>query len=425
MEKGRGLRRALGRCTAKVIVAICLLASLVPVFQDAGATTRPEYFGLIMHRLDSGTPWPPFKFGSWRIWDAYVGWPDVEPKQGQWNFKRLDLYVNAAQAKGVEVVYPLGLSAPWASARPDEPSGYKPGYAAEPRDLETWRTYVRTIAERYKGRIKYYDVWNEPSDKTYFSGTPEMYVQILRIAYETIKQVDPTAQVIAPGVTGVGRHLEYLDRILALGAKNYLDILGYHFYVPLSTPETMVPLIKQVRQIMAKNGIANKPLWNTETGWWIGNTDGTPDHSMVIKMKWVRVDPQVDAGAYVIRSFVLALSENVERFHWYSWDNLYGLGMRNPTSGEPKAMTKAYEAAVKWLTGWKVTSCKESGLVWVCQLDQAGSKTRWLAWTLGSAAEWRTPKNWNVGQITNVDGETKIVGSGSLVTLSGMPLLFE
>src|SRR5512138_1206446 len=51
-----------------------------------------EYFGMHIHRADSGTPWPAAHFGSWRLWDANVGWPELEPARGEWNFKQLDRY---------------------------------------------------------------------------------------------------------------------------------------------------------------------------------------------------------------------------------------------------------------------------------------------------------------------------------------------
>ncbi len=424
MDFARTISHFAMRVRAALLV-LTLMGASADGAQPAALPTPPEYFGLIMHRLDSGTPWPPFKFGSWRMWDAYVGWPDVEPKQGEWNFKRLNLYVAAAQAKGVEIVYPLGMAAPWASARPAEPSGYKPGYAAEPRDLETWRTYVRTVAEQYKGRIHYYEIWNEPSDKTYFSGPPETMVQMMRIAYETLKKVDPTIQVIGPGVTGAGRHLEYLDKLLAMGGKDFIDILGHHFYVPRESPEAMLPLIHEVQRIMRKNGISNKPLWNTETGWWIGNLDGTPDHPMVAKGGWRKVDATEEAGAYVLRAFVLARAERIDRFFWYSWDNQYGLGMRDPTSGNPKPMAKAYGIAVDWLTGWQVGACSEINGRWVCQLDRPGGDQRWIAWYVGDGQDWAMPTTVRANRLTSMQGDTAPVTSGQKIRLTQSPVLLE
>jgi len=116
----------------------------------SGHTIPREYFGMHIHRADSSTPWPGVRFGSWRLWDAYVSWPQLEPNRGQWDFKRLDKYVAMASLTGVNVLLPLGLSPAWASARPNEVSAYRYGNAAEPLNIEDWRSYVRAVAERYK-----------------------------------------------------------------------------------------------------------------------------------------------------------------------------------------------------------------------------------------------------------------------------------
>ena len=76
--------------------------------------------GMVVPRpgLKEPTPWPSVPFGAWRLWDAYVGWPQLEPKQGTWNFSTLDKYVALAEAHNVEILLPLGLTPEWASARP-------------------------------------------------------------------------------------------------------------------------------------------------------------------------------------------------------------------------------------------------------------------------------------------------------------------
>src|SRR5690242_2605874 len=73
---------------------------------ETDRTIPLTYFGLHIHRVaqtqpwypygDKITPWPSIKFGSWRLWDAYVGWPSLEPERGKWNFQTLDKYVSLA-----------------------------------------------------------------------------------------------------------------------------------------------------------------------------------------------------------------------------------------------------------------------------------------------------------------------------------------
>src|SRR5215468_5110882 len=129
-----------------------------------------EFFGMHIHHAGAATPWPEVPFSEWRLWDAYVAWPSLEPQKGKWHFETLDKYVALAEQHNVGILLPLGLSPQWASARPQEKSTYQPGNAAEPRNLDDWRNYVKTVATRYKGRIHEYEIWNEPNLKLFWTG---------------------------------------------------------------------------------------------------------------------------------------------------------------------------------------------------------------------------------------------------------------
>ena len=88
----------------------------------------PSYFGLHIHHIGAATPWPEVHFAQWRLWDAYVAWPNLEPHQGQWHFEILDRYVTSAEQHGVDILLPLDFANVGVGA-PDEPSTYHPGNA--------------------------------------------------------------------------------------------------------------------------------------------------------------------------------------------------------------------------------------------------------------------------------------------------------
>ncbi|WP_296509192.1 glycosyl hydrolase [Rhodoferax sp.] len=339
-----------------------------------------QYFGLHIHRADAGTAWPNVPFGSWRLWDAYVGWAQLEPKQGAWDFARLDRYVAIAKLTKVDILLPLAMTPNWASARPDEPSPYKPGNAAEPLRLDDWTNYVATVGLRYKGKITHFEVWNEPSDKSHYSGSIEALVRMACEAKRVLKGIDPSIQIVSPASAGGGKHIEYLDRFLAAGGKDCVDVVAHHFYVFKTSPETLVPLIRQVREVMKKNGVADKPLWNTETGWWIANGDGTPDHPMVAKGGWKKLALEKESGDYLERAFVLARAEGVERFYWYAWDNRYGLGMIEPTSGAPKPMVESWRKLVETLRGATQLQCFNKDRNWRCTFVRSDGTPDLLDW---------------------------------------------
>ncbi|MDD2337857.1 MAG: beta-galactosidase, partial [Geobacteraceae bacterium] len=296
-----------------------------------------SYFGLHFHRMGSETKWPDIRFGSWRLWDAYVAWPNLEPAKGAWNFELLDNYVRIAGSNSVEIVLPLGLSPTWASARPYEKSAYRPGNAAEPADLADWENYVRMVADRYKGRIKFYEIWNEPNLSQFYSGTLERYIEMNRIAWQVIKSIDPTAQIVAPSCTAFDARLKWFEQYLAAGGAAYADIIDYHFYVRPAPPEAMLERIDCIRGLMRKYSV-NKPLWNTEAGWNISelaSNDTVSDDT---------------GAAYVLRAYIVNWAAGVDRFFWYAWDN-YKMGLVKTDGATFRPGAFAYATTVKWLGG--------------------------------------------------------------------------
>lgn len=344
------------------------------------APVTPDYFGLNLNRSAPGQPWPALKFGAWRLWDAYVTWPHLEPAPGQWQFAALDRMVDEAQQHGVKLLLVLAQSPAWASARPQEPSPYKPGFAAEPARIEDWARYVDAVARRYRGRIEAYEIWNEASDKSHYSGSVDKLVELACTAQRIIKAADPAAKVVSPASAGPGRHVEYLERFLSAGGKACIDVVAHHFYVPRHGPEAMVPIIRAVKAVMQRQGVGALPLWNTETGWWIANSDGAPDHPAVARGGWRKIELGAQLDALIQRAFIVARAEGVGRFYWYAWANRYGWGLADDR-GQAKAGFEGWNTVVGRLLGQSVSGCAEVGGSLVCRLGSGGV----LRWQAGDA----------------------------------------
>lgn len=325
--------------------------------RETGGGIPLTFFGLHIHRADQGTAWPSVPFGSWRLWDAYVTWADIQPTPTRWEFSRLDRYVDLATRHSVDILLPLANTPRWAASRPNEDSAYKQGNASEPRNIEDWRRYVTTIGERYKGRIHNYEIWNEPNIRHHYSGSIDRLVELTCEASRILKAIDSRNVIVSPGSTaGASDHINYLNRFLAKGGKNCIDVVGHHFYVPNSSPEAMVPLIRKVRAVMASHGISQFPLWNTETGWWIANNDGSTEDETYAKKGWIRLDRNTDAQQYLEKAFLISRAEGIQRFYWYSWDNRL-LGLVEPGSGTPKPPARLWGNLAGELVGATNVTC--------------------------------------------------------------------
>ena len=372
-------------------------------------------FGMHIHHIGTYTPWPAVSIGTWRLFSSYVSWPDLEPNKGQWYFDKLDSHVSIAQANNVEILLTLGLSPTWASARPAEPSAYKPGYAAEPANIEDWKNYVQTVATRYKGRIRYYEIWNEPNEPIFFSGTVDQMVTLAREAYAILKEIDPEVTVVSPSATPGGvvdLGTPWLEKYLMKGGAAYADIIGYHFYVTPNQPESMLPLISKVKILMAKYGVGSKQLWNTEAGW--ANPKSFSSNA--------------EADGYVARSYILNWAAGVNRFYWYAWDDRDWLTLFM-TEADFKTLTTsaiAYAQVQQWLIGARMVACGQNTQgAWIANIVRDGGYSGWIVWNQTQSLNIDIPQSWNVERMKDLRGNTTDLTGVNQVAIGMAPILLE
>lgn len=120
--------------------------------------------------------------------------------------------------------------------------------------------FVRTIATRYKGRVPYYEICNEPN----FSSKIDEYFAAHSTAYKLIKEIDPAAKVMGPAT--VNMDLVWFARLYELGLKDVTDAISLHDYEGHEsvTPEHWRWKLAEIRKIMAKHGDGKKDIWQTE-----------------------------------------------------------------------------------------------------------------------------------------------------------------
>jgi hypothetical protein len=203
-----------------------------------------------------------------------------EPYRSAW--EKYDHIVDLAGQYGLEVVPRLSNPPAWTRAAGDEAGTYAP-----PDDLADWGDYVYAVVSRYKGQVRYYQLWNEPNIYPEWGEQPvdpEGYTKLLCEGYARAKQADPDAVIIsgalAPTVSlnpGPGPSLGlsefiFLQRMYDAGAGACFDIMAVNDYMLWSGPtdHRMRPLNINfgrpiyVRDIMVANGDAAKPVWISE-----------------------------------------------------------------------------------------------------------------------------------------------------------------
>lgn len=193
---------------------------------------------------------------------------------------KYDQIVDLAEARGITIIARLSNPPAWSRARGDEL-----GTNAPPDDFNDFGNFAAAVAARYQGRLRYYQVWNEPNGNEEWGlqdVDPEAFTRLLCLAYTRIKAVDPAAVVLAgaltPTVANDGRNMNdliFLERMYAAGAGACFDVLSAQGYGLWSGPtdQRLRPTVINyphnlfLRDLMVRHGDAAKPIWISEMGW--------------------------------------------------------------------------------------------------------------------------------------------------------------
>ena len=187
-------------------------------------------------------------------------WQDIEPVRAKHSFSKYDYLVDALTRSNIAILGVLGYHADWAS----------PGkiWNVPHTDFTFFYDYCSAVARRYKDRVKFWEIWNEPDSRVYWQPQDGLveYARLLRGAYSLLKQIDPACSVLNGGLS------EGLASVRALyerGAGDCFDIMNIHAFespVHRDAIDRVVAFVKATGQVMDLNNDAAKRIWVTETG---------------------------------------------------------------------------------------------------------------------------------------------------------------
>lgn len=231
-------------------------------YLGCAAVAEPE----ILNRL--GIRWA----RSWGRPDLV--WHLVEPRKGEFDFRTADRMIDGMRKNNVKVLGVLGYPPLWAAEPPPESKG-KIRYSEspgrwKPRSGEEWSTYVREVAKHFKGRVSFYEIYNEcdfktPGHPATFSGSTEEYFELLKRAAKEIRTVDPRSKVLITGFSMIAGAVDTAmpEDLLKLGAADVVDIWNLHSYQALLNVPEMKAMVHARKPGM--------PFWQTEHMWHLMN----------------------------------------------------------------------------------------------------------------------------------------------------------
>lgn len=201
---------------------------------------------------------------------------------------KYDQIVDLAEQYGLEFLVRLSSPPAWSRADGDARGAFAP-----PDDPADFADFAAAVAERYRGRLRYFQIWNEPNIYPEWGdqpADPEAYTRLLCVTYERLKAANPDVVIVAAPLaptnplglvnpaTRAAAELNdfvYLERMYRAGAKRCFDVMSVQGYGLGSGPtdRRMRPLHFNyarnlfIRDLMVANGDAHKAIWIAEMNW--------------------------------------------------------------------------------------------------------------------------------------------------------------
>lgn len=290
-------------------------------------------------------------------------WREIQPTgPNDWNTLHvLEEWLHEAQAQERQVMGVLKNTPLWATDD-DSEAGVPRGLYLPIDDPENlWANYVRRIAEYYAPLgVHDWVIWNEPDidPGVYgfeFAGDSADYVQLLKVAYLVIKEVDHEARIHLAGIT-YWHDQTYLKRLLARLAAEpeaadhdyYFDMVSLHIYF---RSESVIPIIEAAQEALESNGL-DKPIWINET-----NAAPTEDPFWEVKRPQFPINLDQQAW-YIIQALSLGFASGAESIGVYKMLDVQlppgaeSFGILRPDLSKRPAFF-AYKNLIAQLTGFR------------------------------------------------------------------------
>ncbi|WP_232056803.1 glycosyl hydrolase [Methylomonas rhizoryzae] len=379
-----------------------------------------DFFGLHINKLGTHNIWPSFNPGTLRLWDTGTTWALMQPQQApiNWtensNARRLDYYIKYGKNNNynVQFVYTLGMTPIWAGAISPtrcNSSPYGTSSCTMPIDPDYWRNYIQTVGNRYKGIIKVWEVWNEADVKKHWESSSANMLELVKIAYQELKAIDPENQIIGPNVTTYG--YRFLSAFIAAGGGDFVDGFSIHSYTGRN-PLVSYWQLKNLREMLNEAGLSQKDIWNTETN--SGCSGGATCNIL-------------SSESALAQGLVLNAAMGVKNYSYYTYE-----GSKTTTNNPPlvesdfSSLTTTgvvYDTLKKWMLNsyLKVIQSGEKGFVLI-QVDKNGNRG-YITWATQSSVSLELNDFINVKNKWISSEKNGELLNSSVISLTDIPVL--
>lgn len=208
-----------------------------------------------------------------------IFWEFVEPSNGKYDWSNTDTIVNALSSD-TDLLFTIYSSADWAVKGLTDANGKRKTTSAPPENIQDYYDFVFDMSNRYKGKVKYYQIENEVygAPNNFWNGTKEEYFSLFKKGVSAIKKADPNAKILVssvaladfdvndkslPANNVIARNAQDFMNYIFKNGCSYFDIADLHLYYTLDSIPDRLYWFKN--SMLASNN-CSKPIWVTETG---------------------------------------------------------------------------------------------------------------------------------------------------------------
>lgn len=297
------------------------------------------------------------------------GWDAMEPARGVYDWTFWDDFVRkAVEHHGITLIPYLCYTPDWAAREPG-PNAWR----SPPRDPEDFGRFAAVLARRYGKWIRTWELWNEPDNPAYWTGTRFELAQLVKAGSRHLREVEPQLRVV---LGGIAWNVDYLEDLFAEhGLAPYVDVVNVHSYYETwhaDRIETLPRYLAEAREVVRRYG-ENEPLWLAETGYSsVGARLGTSD---AYRIRFADEHTREAQAHALLRTCILALATTeIELLAWYRLndlpsaqevigdDNNLHLGLLD-TTRIPKPAWSAFQTVTQLFgAGYRVTPARHQVL---------------------------------------------------------------
>ncbi len=295
-------------------------------------------------------------------------WDSIEPQRGvfsQRELARYDAAVAAITAQGIKIMGLLAYNNPWSSGTTD------PDTDAERADFAR---FAAAMAERYKGVISHWEIWNEPNLDRFWEPEPDAaaYGLLLRAAAEAVRAANPEAKIVGGATSGTD--VDFLMDTLNAAGPGVVDILSFHPYCgDRAWDRSDEPKdLRQLNRALTEAGVS-LPLWVTEFGYATTQADNGVD--------------EYTQSALMVRAFLAQFAEGVENIITYDFvddgitpnENEEHFGLVDHIL-VPKPAWQTFGVMTSLLSGARIEERRMENGITAVRFTSAAGQAVWAVW---------------------------------------------